>query len=57
MEKPKILVTGAFMTSNDDPRDVHMSPEEIQTAVQEAQRLGKQVMAHAHSAQGKKTLH
>ncbi len=41
------------MTCNDDPRDVHMSPEEIQTAVQEAHRLGKHVMAHAHSAQGR----
>jgi hypothetical protein len=41
------------MTPRDDPKDVHMSPDEIRTAVEEANRLGKPVMAHAHAAQGK----
>lgn len=48
----KLLVTGAFMSARDNPRDVHYSPEEIEAAVTEATRLGVPVMAHAHSAEG-----
>eukprot|EP01118_Nematostelium_gracile_P012135 TRINITY_DN4394_c0_g1_i5.p1 TRINITY_DN4394_c0_g1~~TRINITY_DN4394_c0_g1_i5.p1 ORF type:complete len:559 (-),score=119.31 TRINITY_DN4394_c0_g1_i5:45-1721(-) len=48
----KLLVTGAFMSANDDPRNVHMSFEEVKMAVDEANRFGRHVMAHAHSAEG-----
>ena len=48
----KLLVTGAFMSAGDSPRDVHLSPEELRVAVEEARRLGVPVMAHAHAADG-----
>jgi imidazolonepropionase-like amidohydrolase len=48
----KLLVTGAFMTAKDNPKNVHFSPEELNMAVTEATRLGVPVMAHAHSAEG-----
>jgi len=50
----KLLVTGAFMSAGDNPKDVHFSPEELEVAVAEATRLGVPVMAHAHSAEGVK---
>jgi imidazolonepropionase-like amidohydrolase len=50
----KLLVTGAFMSAGDNPKDVHFSPEELEVAVAEANRLGVPVMAHAHSAEGVK---
>lgn len=48
----KLLVTGAFMSAGDDPKDVHLSPEELAVAMAEARRLGVPVMAHAHSTEG-----
>jgi imidazolonepropionase-like amidohydrolase len=48
----KLLVTGAFMSAGDNPRDVHLSDEELEVAMQEAGRLSVPVMAHAHSAEG-----
>jgi imidazolonepropionase-like amidohydrolase len=48
----KLLVTGAFMSAGDNPKDVHFSQEELEVAVAEANRLGVPVMAHAHSAEG-----
>jgi imidazolonepropionase-like amidohydrolase len=48
----KLLVTGAFMSARDNPKDVHFSPAELEVAVAEATRLGVPVMAHAHSAEG-----
>ena len=48
----KLLVTGAFMTAGDNPQNVHFSPEELRAAVEEAERRGVPVMAHAHSTQG-----
>lgn len=48
----KLLVTGAFMSAGDNPMDVHFSPEELTAAVEEANRRGVPVMAHAHSAEG-----
>lgn len=48
----KLLVTGAFMTSGDNPQNVHFSPKELQAAVEEANRRGVPVMAHAHSTEG-----
>jgi len=40
------------MSAADDPKDVHFSPEEMQVVMDEANRLRKPVMAHAHSAEG-----
>ena len=48
----KLLVTGAFMSAGDNPKDVHLSPEELRAAIAEASRLGVPVMAHAHAAEG-----
>ena len=48
----KLLVTGAFMSANDNPNDVHFSQEELNAAVQEAARRSVPVMAHAHGAEG-----
>jgi imidazolonepropionase-like amidohydrolase len=48
----KLLVTGAFQSVGDDPRNVAFSPEELRAAVEEANRLGVPVAAHAHAAEG-----
>ncbi|MCX6212415.1 MAG: amidohydrolase family protein [Bacteroidetes bacterium] len=48
----KILVTGAFMTTGDNPQNVHFSPEELKMAVEEAGRRDVPVMAHAHATEG-----
>lgn len=48
----KLLVTGAFMTAGDNPRNVHFSLEELKAAVEEAARRDVPVMAHAHAADG-----
>lgn len=48
----KILVTGAFMTVGDNPQDVHMSPEELSSIMDEAGRRHRPVMAHAHATEG-----
>src|SRR5690606_39722053 len=41
----KLLVTGAFQSVGDDPRNVAFSPEELEAAVAEARRLGVPVAA------------
>lgn len=48
----KLLVTGAFMSVGDDPRNVAFSPEELRAAVEEASRHGVPVAAHAHAPEG-----
>jgi imidazolonepropionase-like amidohydrolase len=48
----KLLVTGAFQSVGDDPRNVAFSPEELEAAVAEARRLGVPVAAHAHATEG-----
>jgi imidazolonepropionase-like amidohydrolase len=48
----KLLVTGAFESVGDDPRNVAFSPEELRAAVEEASRLGVPVAAHAHATEG-----
>lgn len=48
----KLLVTGAFQSMGDDPRNVAMSPDELRAAVEEAARHGVPVAAHAHAAAG-----
>ena len=40
------------MTSSDNPMAVHFTDKELRVAVEEANRLGRHVMAHAHSAEG-----
>lgn len=48
----KLLVTGAYMSVGDDPRNVAFSPEELQAAVAEANRHNVPVAAHAHATDG-----
>lgn len=48
----KLLVTGAFMSAGDNPNNVHFSAEELEAAVDEANRRDVPVMAHAHAAAG-----
>ncbi len=48
----KILVTGAFASAGDNPKDVHFSPEELRAVVEEAARRNVPVMAHAHATEG-----
>lgn len=48
----KLLVTGAFMSAGDNPKNVHFSEEELKMAVDEAARRDVAVMAHAHAAEG-----
>jgi imidazolonepropionase-like amidohydrolase len=48
----KLLVTGAYQSVGDDPRNVAFSPEELRAAVEEASRHNVPVAAHAHAADG-----
>ncbi len=48
----KLLVTGAFQSVGDNPRNVAFSPEELKAAVEEANRQGVPVAAHAHATEG-----
>ena len=48
----KLLVTGAFMSTGDNPKNVHFSDEELLTAVEEAGQRNIPVMMHAHAKEG-----
>ena len=48
----KIMVTGAFMSVGDNPKNVSFSPEELNAAVAEANRQNVPVAAHAHATEG-----
>ena len=48
----KILITGAFMSEGDNPQNIQFSDEEIIATVEEANRRGVSVMAHAHATEG-----
>jgi len=48
----KILATGAYQSVGDDPQNVSFSPEEFQAAIDEANRQGVPVAAHAHATAG-----
>ena len=48
----KLLVTGAYQSVGDDPRNVAFSAEELEAAVSEANRHNVPVAAHAHAAEG-----
>jgi imidazolonepropionase-like amidohydrolase len=48
----KLYATGGFLSAGDDPGQQHFSDEEMRVAVEEANRLGKYVSAHAHGTDG-----
>ncbi|MGI9286673.1 MAG: amidohydrolase family protein, partial [Pseudomonadales bacterium] len=48
----KVLATGAYLSVGDSPKNVSFSPEEFQAVVDEANRQGIPVMAHAHATAG-----
>jgi imidazolonepropionase-like amidohydrolase len=48
----KVMATGAVMAPGEDPKSTQYNVEEMRTAVEEAQKRGKYVAAHAHAAQG-----
>jgi len=48
----KIMVTGAFMSVGDNPKNVAFSPEELSAAIEEASRHNIPVAAHAHATEG-----
>jgi imidazolonepropionase-like amidohydrolase len=48
----KIMVTGAFMSVGDNPKNVSFSPEELRAAIEEASRHNIPVAAHAHATDG-----
>lgn len=48
----KVLVTGAFMSVGDSPKAVQFSEQEFQAVMDEANRQGMPVMAHAHATDG-----
>ena len=48
----KLLVTGAFQSVGDNPRNLAFSSEELRVAVEESERVGVPVAAHAHAAEG-----
>lgn len=48
----KVLVTGAFMSVGDSPKAVQFSEQEFAAVIEEANRQGMPVMAHAHATEG-----
>jgi len=48
----KILASGGVMSRDDDPMYAQFSPEELETIVSEAARLGRAVAAHVHGKPG-----
>ncbi len=48
----KLMVTGAFHSVGDDPRNVAFSPQELAEAMAEAGRHNVPVAAHAHATAG-----
>lgn len=48
----KIMATGAVLTMGTNPGVVEFSEDELRAAVQEAEKYGAQVTAHAHGAEG-----
>jgi imidazolonepropionase-like amidohydrolase len=48
----KILATGGVLSPGDDPQHTGYTMEELKAAVDEANRLGRPVAAHAHGKQG-----
>jgi imidazolonepropionase-like amidohydrolase len=50
----KVIASGGVLTPGTSPDQAQMTPEELQAAVNEAQRGGRKVAAHAHGASGMK---
>jgi imidazolonepropionase-like amidohydrolase len=48
----KLMVTGAFMSVGDNPKNIAFSPEELAAALEEAARHNIPVAAHAHATEG-----
>jgi imidazolonepropionase-like amidohydrolase len=48
----KVIATGAVLTNGTEPGALELSPAQMRAAVDEAQRLGVDVTAHAHGAEG-----
>jgi len=48
----KICATGGVMSKGDDPNASQYTREEMKAIVEEADRLGRKVAAHAHGAEG-----
>jgi imidazolonepropionase-like amidohydrolase len=48
----KVMATGAYMNPGGVPAAVQLSCEEIKAVVEEAEKLGLRVAAHAHAKQG-----
>jgi imidazolonepropionase-like amidohydrolase len=48
----KILATGGVLSPGDDPQHTGYTRDELRAAVDEANRLGRMVAAHAHGKQG-----
>ena len=50
----KVLATGAVLTTGTDPGAPELTEDEIRAAVEESERRGTHVAAHAHGAEGAK---
>ena len=50
----KVIASGGVLTPGTSPDQAQMTLEELQAAVDEAQRAGRKVAAHAHGASGMK---
>ena len=48
----KICTSGGVLSPGDDPHHAHFTPDEIRACVEEAERAGRKVMAHAQAAEG-----
>ena len=50
----KVIASGGVLTPGTSPDQAQMTVEELQAAVDEAQRAGRKVAAHAHGSSGMK---
>lgn len=50
----KVIASGGVLTPGTSPDQPQLTPEELQSAVEEAARAGRKVAAHAHGASGMK---
>ncbi|MCX5724269.1 MAG: amidohydrolase family protein [Nitrospirae bacterium] len=50
----KVIASGGVLTPGTSPDEAQMTVAELQAAVQEAQRAGRKVAAHAHGSSGMK---
>jgi imidazolonepropionase-like amidohydrolase len=50
----KVIASGGVLTAGTSPEEAQMTVEELRAAVEEAQRTGRKVAAHAHGSSGMK---